>query len=73
MIRATVPSICHAMVRTIKSEKRIKLLTGADVSSAVSRIEDDLIEGFCFAHGYTRLYASDYYCVDCANENLLPL
>ena len=66
LTRAAVPSICHAVVRSGTEKK--ETFTGSDVSSAVSRFQGESIEGFCFAHGYTRLYASDYYCVDCERE-----
>ena len=66
LTRAAVPSICHAVVRSGAGKK--ETFTGTDVSSAVSRFQGEFIEGFCFAHGYTRLYSSDYYCVDCERE-----
>ena len=70
LVRAAVPSVCHAVVSVGMIVDKGALLSAEIVTSAIGKLKDETVEGFCFAHGYTRLYASDYYCVECDRANL---
>ncbi|MDC3321481.1 hypothetical protein OAV88_02655, partial [bacterium] len=70
LVRAAVPSVCHAVVSVGMIVDKGALLSAEIVTSAIGKLKDETVEGFCFAHGYTRLYASDYYCVECDRANM---
>ena len=68
LIRAAVPSVCLAVVDD--GEEEAEFLLKNRITNAIKKRPKEMIEGFCFAHGYTKLHAIDYYCVECGRSCL---